>query len=87
MTIHSKAAALALLALSGGAWATDIQVIGLGEDMAVLVIDGGKPRTLRGGQSAPQGVKLIRADSQEAVVEVNGKRETLTLGRTISATT
>jgi aspartyl protease family protein len=85
LAAHSKALALGLLVLSGGAWATDVQVIGLGEDMAVLVIDSGKPRTLRGGQSSPEGVKLISADSQQAVVEVNGKRQTLTLGRTISA--
>lgn len=85
LATHSKALALGLLVLSGGAWATDVQVIGLGEDKAVLVIDGGKPRTLRAGQSSPDGVKLIGADSQQAVVEINGKRETLTLGRTISA--
>lgn len=84
---HCTVTALALLALSGGAGATDVQVIGLGEDKAVLVIDGGKPRTLRAGQSSPEGVKLISADSQQAVVEINGKRETLALGRTISAAT
>jgi aspartyl protease family protein len=83
--LHSTAAALALLVLGGGAWATDVQVIGLGEDKAVLVIDGGKPRTLRAGQSSPEGVKLISADSRQAVVEINGRRETLALGRTISA--
>jgi aspartyl protease family protein len=82
---HSRAAALALLALCPAAWATDVQVIGLGEDKAVLVIDGGKPRTLRAGQSAPEGVKLISADSRQAVVEIGGRQETLTLGRSISA--
>lgn len=84
---HSRAAALALLAWAGAAQATDVQVIGLGEDKAVVVIDGGKPRTLRAGQASPEGVKLISADSQQAVLEINGKRETLSLGRGISAAT
>ncbi|HET9699862.1 MAG TPA: TIGR02281 family clan AA aspartic protease [Burkholderiales bacterium] len=87
MTIHSKAAALALLALSAGAWATDVQLVGLGEDKAVLVIDGGKPRTLRVGQSSPEGVRLISADSEKAVVEINGKRETVVMGRTVYSAT
>ncbi|HSD59815.1 MAG TPA: TIGR02281 family clan AA aspartic protease [Burkholderiales bacterium] len=84
---HSRAAALALLAWAGVAQATDVQVVGLGEDKAVVVIDGGRPRTLRAGQSSPEGVKLISADSQQAVIEIDGKREALSLGRGISAAT
>src|SRR5512134_525846 len=87
LALHIRLPALALLAWAGVAGATDVQVIGLGEDKAVVVIDGGKPRTLRAGQSSPEGVRLISADSQQAVLEINGKRETLSLGRGISATT
>jgi aspartyl protease family protein len=82
--IHSTAGCLAL-AFSCAVLALDVQVIGLTEGKAVVVIDGGKPRTLQAGQVTPDGVKLISADSQQAVFEINGKRETLTLGRSIRA--
>jgi aspartyl protease family protein len=81
---HSTTASLAL-ALSCAAEATDVQVIALTEGKAVVVVDSGKPRTLQAGQSTPDGVKLVSADSQQAVLEINGKRETVTLGRSIRA--
>jgi aspartyl protease family protein len=46
----------------------------------VVTIDGGKPRTLSAGQSTPEGVKLISADSNAAVIEYQGKRQTLAPG-------
>jgi len=82
---HFRAAALALLLVPATAVSQDIQVVGLGGDRAVMVIDGGKPRTLRAGQTSPEGVKLISANGREAVVEIAGKRQTLGLGRQISA--
>lgn len=51
---------------------------------AVLVIDGGKPRTMSAGQTSPEGVKLIGADSASATIEIAGKRETLRMGQRIS---
>lgn len=47
---------------------------------AVLVIDGGKPRTLSVGQATPEGVRLVAATSEAAVIEFNGQRQTLTTG-------
>jgi len=64
--------------------AVDINVVGLYSGMAVVAIDGGKPRTLKVGDVTPENVKLIKANSEEAVFEVAGKRETLTMGRGIS---
>lgn len=64
--------------------AADINVLALMTGKAVLVIDGGKPRTLSVGQSTPEKVKLISATSEEAVVEVAGERRRLTLGQRIS---
>ncbi|MEK6594807.1 MAG: TIGR02281 family clan AA aspartic protease [Pseudomonadota bacterium] len=61
--------------------AADVNVIGLFSGKAVLVIDGGKPRTLSAGQSTPEGVKLISATSESAVVEIGGKRQTLAPGQ------
>lgn len=51
---------------------------------AVLVIDGGRPRTLSVGQASPEGVKLISADSASAVVEIAGRRQALSMGQTTS---
>ncbi|MCC7485455.1 MAG: TIGR02281 family clan AA aspartic protease [Burkholderiales bacterium] len=61
--------------------ATDITVIGLFAGRAVVVVDRGKPRTLRVGESTPEGVKLLAADSESATFEVKGRRQTLGLGR------
>ena len=48
---------------------------------AMLSVDNGKPRMLSAGQSTPQGVKLLSATSESAVIEVDGKRQTLLLGQ------
>ncbi|RKZ34041.1 MAG: TIGR02281 family clan AA aspartic protease, partial [Gammaproteobacteria bacterium] len=49
-----------------------VSVQALFKDMAVLVVDG-KRRTLRSGQTSPEGIKLISADSKQAVLEIDGK--------------
>lgn len=61
--------------------AADIAVTALFNGKAVLVVDNGKPRTLSIGQSTPEGVKLLSASSESAVIEYSGKRETLLLGQ------
>lgn len=60
--------------------AADVNVIGLFSNKAVLVIDGGKPRTLSSGEISPEGIRLISASSESAVVEISGRRQTLTPG-------
>ena len=66
---------------SGNAGAADIAVSALFNGKAVVVIDGGKPRTLSVGQVTPEGVKLLSASSESAVFEFNGQRQTLTTGQ------
>jgi aspartyl protease family protein len=46
---------------------------------ALLSIDGGAPRVMAVGASA-QGVRLLSVNETQAVVEVDGKRQTLRLG-------
>jgi aspartyl protease family protein len=60
--------------------AAQVQVIGLTEGKATLVIDSAKPRTLAVGQASPEGVRLLSATPESAVVEIEGKRTTLRLG-------
>lgn len=64
--------------------ATEVNVVGLFNGKAMVSLDGGKPRMLSVGQSAAQGVKLISADSREAVLEIDGKRKTLGMGQSLS---
>lgn len=73
--------ALPLLAsMAFPAFATDVNVIGLFNGKAVVVIDRGAPKTLSVGDSIG-AVKLLSADSKGAVLEVDGKRETLGMGQ------
>ncbi|NQD36881.1 TIGR02281 family clan AA aspartic protease [Permianibacter sp. IMCC34836] len=71
--------ALGLLLLGTTAIAADIRVLGLFDDRAMLFIDG-KQRLLKVGETSPEGVKLIRSDSERAVLEIAGKREEFRLG-------
>ena len=75
---HLSVAALLLSALPAAA--TQIQVIALTSGKATVVIDNGRPRTLAAGQVSPEGVRLVGATPESAVVEFDGKRHTLMLG-------
>lgn len=81
---HLIGLAIGCLSLCAGARAADVDVVALTNGKATLVIDGGRPRTLRAGETAPGGVKLISATSESAVVEIGGKRSTLRMGEHIS---
>ncbi len=59
--------------------AADILVLGLFRDMAILRVDGTQYK-LRTGEVSPEGIKLVSANSEEAVLEVNGQRQTYKLG-------
>lgn len=76
---------LMLLMLSNAVFAseTQVSVAGLFSGKAILVINGGKPKTLSVGQSM-DGVKLVAADSEKAVVEIDGKRKELGMGQGVS---
>ena len=69
-----------LLLIASMAHANDISVAALFPGKAVLVINNGAPRTLSVGQATPEGVRLISADSSSAVIEFQGKRQTLVPG-------
>lgn len=58
-----------------------VVVLGLFKDKAVVNING-KQRSLSVGQVSPEGIKLISANSHEAVLEIAGKRKTYSLGDT-----
>lgn len=62
--------------------AASVKVIALFENRAMLSIDGGKAKILRAGTSL-SGVKLVSSNTSEAIIEVNGKRKTLTLNSSL----
>jgi len=76
-----SASLLVLLLTQGPAAATDVSVVGLFSNKAVVVINGGKPRTMSVGEATSEGVRLISADSESATFEIDGKRETLQPGQ------
>jgi aspartyl protease family protein len=68
------------------AHAVDVAVAGLFPGKAVLVVDGGVPRTVSVGSRTPEGVRLVSVEGETAVVEVGGRQQVLRLGeRAVSA--
>ena len=72
---------VAALALAPHAHAAEVAVTALFNGKAVIVVDNGRPRTMAAGDTTPEGVKLIGATSESAVIEYAGKRQTLLLGQ------
>jgi aspartyl protease family protein len=66
--------------MPAGACAAEVAVSALFNGKAVITVDGGKSRTLNVGQVSPEGVKLVSATSEVAVIEFGGRRETLSTG-------
>lgn len=75
----------ALLAIcAGAADAADIGVVGLFPNKAVLVIDGGQPKTYSVGSTIADGVRLISSDGSTATIDAHGKRQTIAIGGYVS---
>jgi len=61
-----------MLAVPGVQAGPDLRVVGLFKNRAVVIIEG-KQRVLRVGQTSPEGVKLIAADSESALLQYQGE--------------
>lgn len=81
---YSMSALLALLSVATGASATDIEVTGLFSNKAMVSINKGRAKVMSAGQTSPEGVKLISADSTGAVFEVDGAKKKIGMGQSIS---
>ena len=62
---------------------TQVNIVGLFNDKAVVIINGGKPKTLSIGQTS-DGVKLIAANSTIASLLIEGKTKQLGMGQAAS---
>ena len=78
--LHSIAPAL-LLALVPPAYATDVTVVGLFPNKAVVQINGGTARTLSIRQKTAEGGGLVSVDRKGATFDIDAKRRTLNLGQ------
>ncbi|AYH45037.1 TIGR02281 family clan AA aspartic protease [Azoarcus sp. DN11] len=58
----------------------EIELVGVFGSKAVLVVDGGAPRTLAVGQQTRDGLRLVDVSDGAATVELNGKRQKVILG-------
>lgn len=72
--------------VSNACAAPDVRVVGLFRDRAVLEIDG-RQRILRVGETSPEGVRLLAADSVAAILEVDGREIRGTLDGRVSTRT
>lgn len=70
--------------MSANLFATEVVVSGLFNGKAMVTINGGRTRMLTAGQTSPEGVKLISASSSSATLEIDGKKQTLAMGQSIS---
>jgi aspartyl protease family protein len=59
---------------------TQVNIVGLYSNKAVLIINNGKPKTLSIGQTS-EGVKLLAADSKTATLQIEGKTRQLGMGQ------
>jgi len=64
--------------------ALDVRVVGLFSNRAVLLIDG-RQHLLRPGQTSPEGVKLISATSEGALLLIDGEEINARLDGRVSA--
>lgn len=78
------ALAAGLLLFSHIALAADISVVGLFPNKAVLVVDGGTPKTYAVGATITEGIKLVASNESGATIEINGKRQTIAMGEHVN---
>lgn len=80
MALTVKTAALLAVLLAGSAvQAQSVALAGMLGNKALLVVNGTAPKTVAAGETH-EGVKVISTSGDQAVVEQNGKRNTLRVG-------
>lgn len=84
--LRALLAACLLVPLTAVTAAPDVRVVGLFSDRAVVMIDG-RQQLLRAGAPARGGLRLLSADSEQAVLEIDGERVTARLDGRVTAIT
>jgi len=79
MTRHFIGLSLLLACIAAGA--AEVSLIGvIGDKAAVIVLDGGEPKTVKVGQSW-RGVTVLAVEHDRATVEIEGKKRVLERGQ------
>jgi aspartyl protease family protein len=78
-------AALSLAAVCFPACATTVMIMSVAGSRVEMLVNGAAVRTLRPGETSPEGVKLIEVGQRGALVEVGGKRWLMALGSSTAA--
>lgn len=71
---------IALFGSGAAAMAAEVELAGVFGNKAVLIFDGGAPKTLAVGQQTRDGLRLLEVSSGAAVVEFGGRQQRLALG-------
>jgi aspartyl protease family protein len=74
-----SAIAAALLLAAGAACAQSVALQGMFGKKALLIVDGAAPKIVAPGETF-MGVKVLSTSGDTAVIEVDGKRDTLRVG-------
>jgi aspartyl protease family protein len=74
------ASIVAVMLVSTGALALDVNVVGLFPNKAVVQIDGGALQTLSVGQKTREGIVLLSVQPDGATFDIQGQRMALGLG-------
>jgi aspartyl protease family protein len=82
LTASMALTASSLLVTESAYAATSVKAIALFSERAMLTVDGSKAKIVRVG-TTHLGVKVISSNTSEAVVEINGQRQTLTLNGSV----
>lgn len=72
--------AVVFCSITTPALARDINLIGIFGNKATLTVNSGRPRTLEIGETSPERIRLISIGANSAVVDIDGRRETLHMG-------
>ena len=70
-----------LVGLSAPVNATEVALAGVFPGKALLVINGGAPRTVAAGSATPEGVRVVAVDGESAVADFDGQRHRLFVGQ------
>jgi aspartyl protease family protein len=70
---------IALTAFSGMAQAQSVALAGMLGGKALLIVNGGAPKSVAAGETH-QGVKVLSTSGDQATLELAGKRQTLRVG-------
>lgn len=79
--LGAVACVLASFAAQEPAHATDVVLAGVFPGKALLVINGGAPRTVSAGALTPEGVRIVSVDAESVIADFDGQRHRLFVGQ------